>query len=64
MRDSRGFEWPQGSAVRSTGGSHREKEFRYTQEERSKSQRYLERERAVLIGSELPISGKLQSGAA
>lgn len=50
--------------MRSTGRSHREKEFRYIQEELSKSQSCLERGQAVLIGSELPISGKLQSRAA
>lgn len=49
---------------RSTGRSHRGKGFRYTQKELSKSQNCLKRERAVMTTSEIPVSGKLQSGTA
>lgn len=47
---------PWGADVASTGRSYRGKGFRYTDEELSKSQNCLERERAVLTGSEIPPS--------
>lgn len=49
--------------MRFAGRGHREKEFRYKQEEISKSE--LSRKgKAISIGSKIPISGKLQSEAA